>query len=272
MDAVLLATVGAEPQVVALATALLLARGAKLAAVRVLHTTPPVAPLDDLQRHFAAQAGWPRLETVAMPIADVLTAADIERFSAALYDELKRRLAGEAQVHVLLAGGRKPMAMAGMSVAQLLLGPDDCVWYLFSDEGLRLSGRFTAQPGERVELVEVPLVRLSPAAPRFLRAFAADSPTAARRAAEEEAQRRLHHFVSVELTPAEREVAALVAQEVATVDELARRLHKAPKTITNQLNAIYSKMESAFGLQPNRALKREFLRRELGRYFVKVGS
>jgi DNA-binding CsgD family transcriptional regulator len=272
MDAVLLATVGAEPQVVALATALLLARGVKPAAVRVLHTTPPVVPLDDLRSHFGAQQCWPRLGTVALPIADVLTAADIEQFSAALYDEMKRWLAEGMCVHLLLAGGRKPMAMAGMSVAQLLLGPDDCIWYLFSDEGLRLSGRFTAQPGERVELVEVPLARLSPAAPRFLRSFAADSPAAARRAAEQEAQRRLHRFVTVELTPAEREVAALVVQEVATVDEMASRLHKAPKTVTNQLSAIYSKMESAFGLQPNHALKREFLRRELGRYFVEVGS
>lgn len=276
MDATLIATLGAEPQVVALCADHLSARGARLTDVVVLHTTPPIVALDGLRRHFAAQPDGPRFAPIPLPIADVLTAGDIEQFGAALYAELRRRVAAGQRVHLLLAGGRKPMAMVGMSVAQLLLGRDDHVWYLASNEGLRLSGRYTPGPGDTVELVEIPLARFSPAPPRFLRSFAADSPNEALRVAGEQAAQQLEHFVQHELTRAEREVAALVVQELATVGEIAARLHKSPKTVTNQLNAVYSKLESTFGLQPDIGLKREFLRRELAPYFAagtrKVGS
>ena len=48
------------------------------------------------------------------------------------------------------------------------------------------------------------------------------------------------------------------------VEQIAQRLSKSAKTVTNQFNSIYSKLESAFGLSPDVGLKREFLRRELG--------
>jgi len=70
------------------------------------------------------------------------------------------------------------------------------------------------------------------------------------------------------LTVAEREVALLVAQNVLTVKEIAIQLHKSPKTVTNQLNTIYSKLESYFGLQPDLGVKREFLRRALVGHFL----
>ena len=62
------------------------------------------------------------------------------------------------------------------------------------------------------------------------------------------------------VTPAEREVATLIAGEVLTVTEVAARLGKQRKTVTNQLTVIYSKLESFFGLTPDVGTKREFLR------------
>ena len=276
MPAVLIATLGAEPQVVSLATQCLLARGLDMQTVVVLHTAARKAPistaLPTLEGTFAAQSGWPCLKSVALPLDDVLTPDDMEVFAAALFDEIKRWLSVDAQVHLLLAGGRKPMAMMGMSVAQMLLGPEDHVWYLYSDDALRASGRMTMKEGDEAELIEVPLSRNAPAPPRFTRAFQANTPAEARSALVREQQRRLAHFVETELTPAEREVAALVAQEVLTVNEMAARLHKAPKTVSNQLNSVYSKLESAFGLLPDKGVKREFLRRELGAYFSEFGG
>jgi CRISPR-associated protein Csx14 len=276
MPAVLIATLGAEPQVVSLATQLLLARGLDLQAVVVLHTAahkPPVlTSLPTLKETFADHPGWPPLHPVALDLDDVLTPDDMETFAAALFDEIKRWLNRERQVHLLLAGGRKPMAMMGMSVAQMLLGADDRVWYLYSDARLRQSGRMTLEAGDKAELIETPLVPMTPAPPRFTRPFQASTPAEARSALAREQQRRLAHFVETELTSAEREVAALVAREVLTVNEMAARLHKAPKTVSNQLNSVYSKLESAFGLLPDKGVKREFLRRELGAYFAGFGG
>ncbi len=132
---------------------------------------------------------------------------------------------------------------------------------------LRRSGRFWPETGDAVQLVAMPLAPPVAVTPRFAPSFAAPTPAAARQALSEAEQVRLRFFVEHELTPAERAVAALFAQEVMTVEEAAQRLVKSKKTVTNQLTTIYDKLESYFGLTPDVGTKREFLRRELGVWF-----
>jgi len=269
----LIATLGAEPQVVALATQLLLQAAMPLTAVVVVHTDATAAPiataLPAVSRTFAGQPSWPPLYLHAIPIADVLTPAEFTRYTDALYSVVRHWLRAGCQIHLLLAGGRKSMAMLGMSVAQLLLGPEDRVWYLHSAEPIRQARTHLLQPGDEVQLIPIPLPQQHSAPPIFRRHFQAETLDAAQAEldAAQAAQRR--HFVEHELTRAERAVAALVVEEVTTVKELAARLHKSPKTVTNQLNSIYSKVESYFGLQPDVGVKREFLRKELGGWFAR---
>lgn len=271
-NAVLLATLGSEPQVIGLATQLLLRKSEPLSLVVVLHTRPNRSPIDEalpaLRRAFAGQPTWPQLETIEMPIDDILSPEQIEVFAKELFQHLKRYVGSGARVHLLLAGGRKSMAMVGTTVAQMLLGPDDKLWYLYSDEPLRLSRRAALRADDHAELIPVPLPQMSTAAPVYTRPFLAETPQDAFQALEREQQRRLRHFVEQELTAAERELAKLLVAEPLTVAELAARLHKQPKTVTNQLNSIYSKAESTFGLQPDKGVKREFLRSQLLPYFA----
>ncbi|MEZ4705629.1 MAG: CRISPR-associated ring nuclease [Caldilineaceae bacterium] len=271
-DAVLLATLGSEPQVIGLATQLLLRKSEPLSAVIVLHTRPNRTPIDaalpTLQRAFAGQPAWPRLETVAMPIDDILSPEQIEVFAKELFQLLKGYVGSGTRVHLLLAGGRKSMAMVGTTVAQMLLGPDDKLWYLYSDEPLRLSRRAALRADDYAELIPVPLPQMSTTAPVYTRPFLAETPQDAFQALEREQQRRLRHFVEQELTAAEKELVKLLVEELLTVAELAGRLNKKPKTVTNQLNSIYSKAESTFGLQPDKGVKREFLRSQLLPYFA----
>lgn len=265
MPSVLVATLGAEPQIIALAVAALARQGASVDQVVVVHTAPTRPPIDAslpaVQAAFAAQPGWPPLTTVAVPTNDILTPAELDTFAATLFHTLQQFVAQRAPVHLLLAGGRKSMAMVGLSVAQLLLGPADRVWHLYSDEGLRRSGRATLGDGDEVTLVPIPLAPPALAAPVYTPVVQAASPAAARAALADEQQRRLAWFLHHELTPAEQDVARLVAQEVLTVGEIAARLGKQRKTVTNQLTVIYSKLESFFGLTPDVGTKREFLRR-----------
>lgn len=268
MNAVLIATLGAEPQVIALAAQLLQQQGELLAAVLVVHTDPthpPVAQaLPALRTMFAAQPAWPLLQTQLVPIADVLTPDQFTAYTDALYQVVRRHIAAGQRVHLLLAGGRKSMAMLGMSVAQLLLGPEDRVWYLHSDETFRQSRDFLLTEPSHAQLIAIPLPQPGAAPPLFRRFFQAETPAAARQSLREEQATQVRHFIDHELTAAEREVALLVAQDVLTVKEIAAQLYKSPKTVTNQLNTIYSKLESYFGLQPDLGVKREFLRRALG--------
>lgn len=272
-SAVLVATLGSEPQVIAIATQLLLRQREPLSAVQVLHTLPTRPPisraLPALQECFAHHAEWPRLETIPLPIDDTIAPDQIERFARTLFSTLKQWIETGARVHLLLAGGRKSMAMVGITVAQLLLGPDDRVWYLYSADELRFSGKFVLEPGDDATLIQVPLPQMRPAPAVYTQPFRAETPAAAFEALENEQSRQLKRFVEHELTPAERELASIVATDVLSVAEIATRLHKQPKTVSNQLNAIYAKLEAAFGLQPDKGLKREFLRNQLQGYFQK---
>jgi CRISPR-associated protein Csx14 len=264
----LIATLGAEPQVITLATQLLRRIRGPVARVVVLHTQADRPPVNQslalLRRYFAGRSGWPPLHTVPVPVADVLTPDELATFSTTLYTVIRQWVAERSRVDLLLAGGRKPMAMLGMSVAQLLLGPEDRVWYLHSDERLRTSGRMELADGDQSQLIPIPLVQRTPVPPVLTRSFQAATPDAARLEIAQEQTQRLAHFLAQELTPAERQVALLVAHEVLTVQEVAARLGKSPKTVTNQLNTIYGKLESAFGLSPDVGVKREFLRRVVG--------
>ena len=274
METILVGTLGAEPQVITLATALLQHEG--LARVVVVHTDARFAPIDRalpaLRGAFAEASAVPPLECIAVDVADTLMRGDLDRFADGLFVVLKTQLAAGRRIHLLLAGGRKSMALTGLSVAQLLLGPGDHVWHLYSDETLRRAGRFWPQAGDSVHLIELPLAPPTAAPPRFTRAVKAASPAAARQALGAAEQARLRHFVESELTAAERGVAALFAQEVMSVEEAAHRLGKHKKTVTNQLTTIYSKLESYFGLTPDTGTKREFLRQALAGWFGEFGS
>lgn len=270
MNRVLIATLGAEPQVITIAANLLL-RAGKLDRVIVLHTSTEEEPvgsaLADLSAHFADSPSLPPLDFVDACIPDVLTPEQMASFADTLFRTVKHALLAGAAVDLLLAGGRKPMAMLGMSVAQLLLGPADRVWYLYSDDRLRTSGRMTPAAGDHAELVAVPLSAAAAAAPVYTRPILAGTLDEARALQDEQRARQCRHFVENELTPAEREVARLMVSEIMTVADAAQRLNKQPKTLTNQLSVIYSKLETYFGLQPEVGVKREFLRRELAAYF-----
>jgi len=135
---VLIATLGSEPQVVTLVLDLLRAKGYSIAEVLIVHTAGrAVQPaLKRLADEFAASGACPSrlipVENDNWPIADVLTEADTAAVLRTLYRTvLAQKRAGNV-VHLSIAGGRKPMAVYGMVVAQLLFDEDDRVWHLLS--------------------------------------------------------------------------------------------------------------------------------------------
>ncbi|MFZ1754212.1 MAG: CRISPR-associated ring nuclease [Caldilineaceae bacterium] len=270
LPAVLVTTLGAEAPVVAISTQLLCLQGISLQAVEVLHTAPqhPAirAALVQVQAAFAANADWPELLTTQLPMADVLAPGELDAFGDALFAVLRRWLRQGYQVHLLLAGGRKSMAMIGVTTAQLLFGPQDRLWYLYSDDELRTSGRHLLRSTDDARLVQIPLPPPL-AAPVYGHALGAATPDEARSLLAKQVAELRRHFVEEELTGAERAVARCVVEDVATIQEIAARLGKSPKTVTNQLTSIYAKLEAIFGLQADVGVKREFLRRELGGYF-----
>ncbi len=136
---VLIATLGTEPQVVTLALDRLQEKGYPITEVVVIHTTGGIVQpaLARLAGEFAAPGMCPyrpvAVEDDRTPIADIATESD----SAALLRTLYRAVLAEKRaghlVHLSIAGGRKPMAVYGMVVAQLLFDENDHVWHLLSE-------------------------------------------------------------------------------------------------------------------------------------------
>jgi len=275
----MVATLGAEPQVVTLTLDQLLRGGRRIGEVRVVHTCGPTVleGLDLLRREFQ-EGSYPGItlcevpcEGEGGPIEDFRTSEDVGALLRVLYREVRELRRKGCLVHLSISGGRKVMAVAGMVVAQLLFGPDDRVWHLLTETWAPGAQRQMHLPSEEsVWLVEVPVLRWTDS-PAMLSAIAelGDPMEAIRRYEElmkSERMRRRREFVERWLTPAEREVVRLACEGLDNL-KIARRLRKSPRTVAHQLTAVYGKLTEWLEYPPEEP-RRNVLIAELSPYFA----
>jgi CRISPR-associated protein Csx14 len=282
---ILIATLGTEPQVVTLAYDLLRAKGYRLSEVVVLHTaaTAIQTALQRLQEHWQRYPSeWvaplrllPVLRDQAV-ITDIVSEADTHTLLQCLYHEVLTHKRARRMVHLCLAGGRKPMSLYAMLVAQLLCDDDDRVWYLLT-EGWRPGDAqiMRVRPQDKVELLPIPVLRWSQVSPALTPLALLDD---AWDAIHQQKQQRLiadaqhkAEFVERQLTTAERAVVALVVEGMDS-KAIARRLGKKEKTVSNQLNKIYDKFRAFLGYRDDVGVDRYVLISELKVYYTLYGS
>ncbi|MGC9400641.1 MAG: CRISPR-associated ring nuclease [Anaerolineae bacterium] len=279
MDQVLIATLGTEPQVVTLALDALRIKGYEIAKVIVVHTFGrPIQPaLERLKTAFAA-LGMPLYEPTAVmdsqgrPVDDIASEEDVAALLQTLYQAVLAEKRAARLVHLSIAGGRKPMAVYGTVVAQLLFSEDDRVWHLLTP-GWRPGDPqvMHLRPGTHVQLVPVPVLRWASVSPVLTELALTDDPweaiRAQRRMRQAEDLQRKREFVERWLTPAEREVARWVARGLDNAT-IAARLHKAEKTVANQLTGIYAKLHEWRGYRTDVPVSRTVLVAEFATYFA----
>jgi len=275
---VLIATLGTEPQVITRALDVLREKGYAIEKVIVVHTVAEEVrqALGALAQEFSAP-GACEYHPVAVVgeeglVPDIATEADLAALLRTLYRVvLAEKRAGQL-VHLCIAGGRKPMAVCGMVVAQLLFDEDDRVWHLLS-QGWRPGEErvMHVQPTDRVWLVPVPVLRWSYVSPVLTELALRQDPWEAiqvqRAIRQEEEWRRKKEFVEHYLTPAERKVARLVCLGLDNA-AIGRRLGKSEKTVANQLTAIYAKLHEWRGYRTDVPVSRAVLVAELAGYFA----
>lgn len=280
---VLVATLGTEPQVVTLTLELLLRKGYGISEVVVVHTAgEKVRPaLEALAAHFSGAEGY-RYRAVLVegedgrPVCDIESESDVAALLRTLYRTVLAEKRAGRLVHLCIAGGRKPMAVYGMVVAQLLFDEDDRVWHLLS-EGWEPGEERVMQPrpGDRVWLVPVPVLRWSTVSPVLTELALRDDPWEAIQAQRaiwrEEERRRKREFVEHWLTPAEREVVRLACMGLGNA-AIARRLGKSESTVANQLTSVYAKLHKWRGFRSDVPVSRAVLVRELSTYFALEGT
>jgi CRISPR-associated protein Csx14 len=275
---ILIATLGAEPQVVTLALDLLQAKGYAIAEVIALHTIgDAVRPALARLREEFIPSGACRFREVSVhgaggPVADIVSDEDVAALLRTMYRTVLAEKRAGRSIHLSIAGGRKPMAVCGMVVAQLLFDEDDRVWHLLT-EGWRPGAERTMhiRPGDRVSLVPVPVLRWSSVSPVMTELALREDPWEAIQAQksmkQEEDRRRKREFVDHLLTPAEREVVRLACQGLDNA-AIGRELHKSEKTVANQFTAIYAKLHEWRGFREDVPVSRTVLVAEFSAYFA----
>ncbi len=263
-EATLVATLGTEPQVVTLGLDALRERGEPIREVVVVHTAAPGVRQGLMRLERALREGGDGEEGVlrAMAVQDVsgrevedlATEGEVAALLRTLYRAVVEPKRRGRRVHLLLAGGRKVMAAYAMVVAQLLFDEGDRVWHLLSPPEVERSRRMRLSDAEAegVQLVPVPVLRwaLFPSTVRELLVWGDPYRAIERqRELQEHERRELLQAFWERLTPAERQVAERLVHEGGTNAELARRLGRSPKTVANQLRAVYQKYRGTLGLE-----------------------
>jgi CRISPR-associated protein Csx14 len=278
---VLVATLGSEPQVVTLALDLLRGKGYPVSEVIVVHTVgEAVRPgLAALAQEFALPGSSSYrpvpVEGQSGPAADIISDADTAALMRTLYRVVLAEKRAGRLVHLSIAGGRKPMAVYGMVVAQLLFDEDDRIWHLLS-EGWRPGDErvMHVRPGDRVWLVPVPVLRWGSVSPVLTELALREDPweaiQAQRAMQREEDRRRKREFVEHCLTPAERDVVRLACQGLDNA-AIARQLDKSEKTVANQFTGIYEKLHEWRGFREDIPVSRAVLVAEFAVYFAVEG-
>lgn len=247
---ILIATLGTEAQVITATCDLLRARGERIERIVALHTSSTNAPLVQAVERLRAQVDLPLefvpiLDSDGIPLDDVKTGPAVEAAFRILYRQVWEAKRHGFKIHLSIAGGRKSLAVFGMSVAQMLFDEEDCLWYLYSGGEFLASKRQHPAPGDDVSLMRLPVILWSQVSPVFGQLQQVNDPFQAleqiRRLQFNEKIEQSRSFWMGALTAAERRVVELLVREGLGDQEIAARLVNSPRTVEQHLRSAYSK-------------------------------
>jgi CRISPR-associated protein Csx14 len=276
----MIATLGTEPQVVTIALDTLLDMGKQIREVTVIYTGSPAVreSLQILKDELDSWQAYSQILFRCVPVAikhkvvkDFQTEEELGGLLRTFYTEIRRARQAKQPVHLCLSGGRKIMGLIGMSVAQLLFGPEDRAWYLIT-EGWQpgASRRLHASKTDRIWLVPVPVLRWNEAGTLLQAVTELKDPREVliwyERLTRKAEERRKGEFIRRWLTPAESKVTRLACRgfDNATI---AARLDKQEQTVANQLHGVYEKLREWLGF-PSYNVDRNVLIAQFAPYFA----
>ncbi len=275
----MIATLGVEPQVVTIALDFLLHQGKKINEVTVLYTNHPAIreALAILEEEFKP-AVYPGISfhakvisTAHGPVKDFQSEAELRGLLRTLYTEIRRARQKKRPIHLCISGGRKVMGVMAITVAQLLFGPDDRVWYLITEGWKPGAGRqLHADDSVQSRLIPVPVLRWQEAGTLMQAVTELDDPQEMlawyHRLTKRAEEKRQDEFIRHWLTPAERRVTRLACRGFSNA-AIAARLGNREQTVANQLRSVYEKLREWLGF-PDYNVDRSVLIARFAPYFT----
>jgi CRISPR-associated protein Csx14 len=263
----MIATLGGQPQVITFALDALLSRGEQIVEVVVLHlalqdprTRYALELLDrEFPNDFYAHAHRSiRLRRIMLrdlrgPMPDITDEHTAEAVRVRMLEILRAEKAQGRPLHVVLAGGRRLLALMLLLTAVVHLDYADRVWHLYTPhaslETTRDGQRMHAQPEDGVRLIEVPFPRWGADFPAFRQL------TSMQLGQIESPADRIGRCRGVweRLTLAQRRVLnELVRRE--RPQQVAEALSVSPKTVDSHLEAIKEVCREVWDMAPDHRL------------------
>lgn len=259
---VLIATLGSKPQLATLALDCLHQMRESPISLVLLHaskTRPETrSAIDKIQAdipysHPEIQLSAIELQDDGKALADITSPEEVQAAFRAIYSQVRSAKLEDKKVHMLIAGGRRTLTVAGMATAQILFDDEDRLWHLASHPDLEASGNLHAGEGEWSRLIPIPVIPWGRLSPVFDVLRAVDDPFAAAqklselRLREQWDQARI--FVLAHLSSAERNVVELLVRDGLSQNEIADRLNLSARTVEQHLRSAYKKAEKHWELE-----------------------
>ena len=274
---VLVATLGRQPQIVTFALDGLLARGERVDEVVAVHLGGPhyLQALRRLSEAFPGDRYAGRrchfrpapIRDGGVLVSDIRDSRAVAAVWRAIYELIRELKEEGAQLHLLLSGGRRMMALLAVSAAMLQLEPGDHIWHIYTPDALQEEARFGAMlhaPEDAgVVLLEAPIAPLGSYFPA-LRALAALTPEdvlASQTRWLDDAERAKCREVWERLTERQREVLRAFAQGMDR-EEAARALGISVRTVDSHKSVILDECHNAWSLPETERLTYHFIQRK----------
>lgn len=261
-QSILVVTLGSKPQLATLALDCLQQMRESPSSLVVIHASKSrpetQIALDKIQAdiprsHPGVQFSSIELQDNGRALADITSPAEVQIAFRAVYAQVRSAKLDDRKVHMLIAGGRRTLTVAGMATAQILFDDEDRLWHLASHPDLEASGNLHAREGEWTRLIPIPVIPWGRLSPVFDVLRAVDDPF---NAAQKLSELRLREqwdqariFVLAHLSAAERNVVQLLVRDGLNQNEIADRLNLSTRTVEQHLRSAYGKAEKHWELE-----------------------
>ena len=278
-DGVLIATLGSKPQLITLALDCLQEMGECPNSLIVIHASKnrpeTKLALDRLQQDMARtyprlRHQWEELQDDRKPLADITSPEEVNAAFRLVYAQVRAAKLDDKKAHLLIAGGRRTLTVAGMSTAQILFDDEDRVWHLASHPDLEASGELHAREGQWARLIPIPIIPWGRLSPVFDVLRSVDDPFVA---AQRLSGLRLHDqwdqariFVLAKLTGSEKNVVELLVRDGLNQNEIADKLSLSTRTVEEHVRSAYRKAKEHWELETD--VRQPQLVRLLNIFFV----